>query len=91
VVLSEYVDWIMLGLVIGWILLPPKWDPAILLKEWMEAPPMKMPPARYIAAAFFGLIPGLLFVRAIGDPGLYWLAAVAGAVGVAGAVLIATR
>jgi hypothetical protein len=30
------VNWIMLGLVIGLILLPPKWDPAILLKEWME-------------------------------------------------------
>jgi hypothetical protein len=52
---------------------------------------LNRPPARYIAAAFFGLIPGLLLVRAIADPSLYWLAAVAGAVGVAGAVLIATR
>jgi hypothetical protein len=30
-----YVNWIMLGLVIGLILLPPKLDPAILLKEWI--------------------------------------------------------
>jgi hypothetical protein len=29
-------DWVMLGLVIGIIVLPPKWDPAILLKEWLE-------------------------------------------------------
>jgi hypothetical protein len=52
---------------------------------------LTMPPTRYIAAAFFGLIPGLLLVYALSDPSLYWIAAVAGAVGVAGAILIATR
>jgi uncharacterized membrane protein YdjX (TVP38/TMEM64 family) len=50
----------------------------------------RLPPARYIVAAFLGLIPGLILVRAIGDPSLYWLAAVAGAVGVAIAVFLAT-
>ena len=28
-------DWITIAVVAGLVLLPPKWDPAIRLKEWV--------------------------------------------------------
>lgn len=29
-------DWVWIVIMVGWVLLPPKWDPAIRLRIWLE-------------------------------------------------------